>query len=423
MRFLFAMLGARLHYLTPRTIEEAGMLEVFHTDLCAVKGSGRLASALAPRGLGPRGLRRLMGRIPRGIPAGKIVTHEDIGWRYALRRTRRMTTRQAADLHLWAGREFCRRVLAAGFGSSDTIYVFNTAALELSTAARKRGLRVVHEQTIPPKKIEVELLAEEHRRFPGVATAHQDDGAWTETIEREIEELRLADLIICGSEFTRQSVASFGVDPARVAPIPNASDFPPLLEDPRRDRPPGPMRVLFVGEVGLRKGAHYFIEALRGFGRGEVVGRLVGTISLSPAFRDAMPRNVELTGPIPRSEMRAQFDWADVFCLPSLCEGSPIAICEALARGLPVITTPHADSLIRDGHNGRVVPIRDSAAIAQAIRSLADPAERRELGMRSSREAPPPYSFEAYRANLLRSLTRLGGTPDESPWRGDAPRG
>ncbi len=384
------------------------MLEVFHTDLCAVKGTGRAAAALLPEGRGPRGLRRLMGRVPRGIPTAKIVTHEDIGWRYALRRTRPMTARQAADLHLWAGREFCRRVLASGFGKADTVYVFNTAALELSQAARRLGLRVVHEQTIPPKKVEVELLAEEHRRFPGVATARQDDAAWEETIDREIEELRLADLVVCGSEFTRQGIAAFGVDPARVAPIPNAADFPPLDSDPRGDREPGPLRILFVGEVGLRKGAHYLAEALREFAPSEVAGRLVGTVSLSREYREALPPNVELTGPIPRSEMRAQFDWADVFCLPSLCEGSPIAICEALARGLPVITTPHADSLIRDGHNGRVVPIRDAPAIAEAIRSLTEPSVRRELGMRSSRETPPPESFEAYRAPLLHALRALG---------------
>ena len=68
------------------------------------------------------------------------------------------------------------------------------------------------------------------------------------------------------------------------------------------------------------------------------------------------------------------------------------------------MTTPHADSLVVDGYNGRVVPIRDAAAIAEAIRSLADPDVRQEMGLRSSREFPPRYSFEAYTRNLLAAI-------------------
>jgi len=403
-RILLAMLGARLHYMTPRTLAEAGVLESFHTDICAAKGSGRLMASLIPAGVGPRGLRRLRGRIPDGIPTERIHTHELLGWKYALRRTRPLTARQAAELHLAVGKKFCNRVIQSGFGAADSVFVYNTAALEISREARKRGLPVLHEQTIPPKNVELELLGEEFEKYPEIQYARRDDGAWKELIDREIEELQIADLILCGSEFVKQTIVRQGVDPDRVLAVPNTALFQPPPEDARRNRPKDQLRVLFVGEVGLRKGAHYLVEALRALESEGVVGRFVGTVAFTQEYRSKLPKNVEFTGAIPRAEMLEQFLWADVFSLPSLCEGSPIAICEALASGLPVITTPHADSIVRDGHNGRVVPIRDSVAIIEAIRSLKPADYREQLGHASLKENPPPYSPAAYTRNLLGAL-------------------
>jgi glycosyltransferase involved in cell wall biosynthesis len=73
--------------------------------------------------------------------------------------------------------------------------------------------------------------------------------------------------------------------------------------------------------------------------------------------------------------MAGHYRWADVFVLPSVCEGSATVCYEALAAGLPVITTPHAGSVVRDGLDGYIVPIRDSGAIAQKLERLASDPE------------------------------------------------
>jgi glycosyltransferase involved in cell wall biosynthesis len=64
------------------------------------------------------------------------------------------------------------------------------------------------------------------------------------------------------------------------------------------------------------------------------------------------------------------YRWADVLVLPSICEGSATVIYEGLACGLPVITTPNAGSVVRDGREGFIVPIRDADAIANALEQL-----------------------------------------------------
>ena len=65
-----------------------------------------------------------------------------------------------------------------------------------------------------------------------------------------------------------------------------------------------------------------------------------------------------------------EFRQADVFVLPTLAEGSAEVINEALGAGIPVVTTPAAGSVVRDGIEGRIVPERDPAALAAAIDEL-----------------------------------------------------
>ena len=61
---------------------------------------------------------------------------------------------------------------------------------------------------------------------------------------------------------------------------------------------------------------------------------------------------MELAGPVPRSVVAEHYAWADVFLLPSVCEGSATATYEAIASGIPVICTPNAGSVIEDGRQG-----------------------------------------------------------------------
>ena len=82
--------------------------------------------------------------------------------------------------------------------------------------------------------------------------------------------------------------------------------------------------------------------------------------------------------------MAKHYQWADVFVLPSICEGSATVIYEAIGYGLPVVTTPNAGSVVRDGVEGFVVPIRDVAAIIQSLDRLSsDPQLRLEMSHRA----------------------------------------
>jgi len=83
-----------------------------------------------------------------------------------------------------------------------------------------------------------------------------------------------------------------------------------------------------------------------------------------------------VVGNVPRSEMQREYQQAHVLVLPSISEGSANVCYEALAAGLPVITTPNAGSVVRDGLDGYIVPIRCDQSLAARIASLVEDRDR-----------------------------------------------
>jgi glycosyltransferase involved in cell wall biosynthesis len=130
------------------------------------------------------------------------------------------------------------------------------------------------------------------------------------------------------------------------------------------------VKILFVGTLQLRKGIQYLLEAKRLLRTDSITIRLVGPSQLSEMALRQLRREVEVVGPVPRSELASHYDWADIFVLPTLSEGAANVCHEAMAAGLPVITTPNAGSIVRDGLDGHIVPIRNAAALCEAIEDL-----------------------------------------------------
>ena len=401
MTFIVAQLGARMHYAVPRILHTAGLLEHLYTDLAGSHGMLRVLGAL-PDALRPAMVKRALGRSPGGIPPERITGFATFGLRYARRRRTARSPSETTAAHLWAGKEFCRRVARASFGDARAVYTFNTAGLELLHEAKRHGLTTFMEQTSAPSQIERSLMEQEQHDFPGWSPRLQVDSHFQEYADREREEWNQSDVILCGSEFVREGIESCGGPKDRCQVVPYGVECPGLNAERSHDR--SKLRVLTIGAVGLRKGSPYLLAAARNLGS-IAVFRAVGTINCSESAQNLIRQHVELTGPVPRSEISAHFAWADVFLLPSLCEGSATVIYEALAAGLPVICTPSTGSVVRDGQEGYSVPVRHSAGIVERIERLA---ADRELVAHMSQRAQlraQEFTIEQYGARLLSVLT------------------
>jgi glycosyltransferase involved in cell wall biosynthesis len=358
-----------MHYAVPRILEASGQLERLYTDICAVRGWPRLLNFI-PNSLRSATVNRLLSRAPRGVPPSRITAFNNFGYKYAKRRNAIVRQGRFA-VHLWAGQEFCRRILKEGFGSAGGVFTFNSAGLEVLQRAKQTGLKAVTEQTIAPMSLELKLLNDEAGRFPGWEASTENAGA-SAYCHREEEEWKAADLILCGSEFVRDGIARCGGPVGKCVVVPYGVDVVDRRSDVRGQRSAmgnRPLRVLTVGTVGLRKGSPYVFEAARQL-KDKAQFRMVGSIGVGHEAEIKLREHLELTGPVPRSELAGHFDWADVFLLPSLCEGSATVTYEALAYGVPVICTPNTGSVVRDGVEGFIVPIRDTATIVDRLRQL-----------------------------------------------------
>ena len=266
------------------------------------------------------------------------------------------------------------------------------------------------EQTIAPHAIERSLLDEEQQRDPGWELPVEDCGA-AEYGQREEAEWRLADLILCGSEFVRDGVLQCGGPAKKCVVVPYGVERPlaGATSERRKRTPAEPLRVLTMGTVGLRKGAPYVLEAARRL-QGKAIFRIVGRSALS-AGADAQLRRGRMHRGRPPQRGGTALCLGGIFLLPSICEGSATVTYEALAHGLPVICTPNTGSVVCDGVEGFVVPIRDADAIVDRLRELRQDRALLERWAESALERSREFTLERYADRLLEALSLFDSVP------------
>ena len=390
-----AQLGARMHYAVPRILNNSSQLERLYTDIYAA--SYLKAFELLPKSLMPKGLKRLLGRIPDGIPSSQITSFPKFGLDYSRRLVKARGVSEKNQHFLWAGKYFCDLILRGGFGKASAIYTFNTASLELLQAARMSGLFAVMEQTIAPHALERKILTAEHHTHPGWQEHVSEDLFATEIEERERNEWNNADLIICGSNFVKEGISKLGgpVEKCRVIPYGINSIYQAHERRLKRE----PLKVLTVGEVGLRKGTPYILKAAQLL-KDKINIRMVGQINVLPKAELELRKYIELVGSIPRSEIHKQFLWADVFLLPSLCEGSATVVYEALGFGLPVICTENTGSVVRNGIEGFIVEIQNGESIAEKLEKISNDHYLYDFLSKNARRRFEEYNFKNYSENI-----------------------
>jgi glycosyltransferase involved in cell wall biosynthesis len=406
MKIAVTRMGALFHYAIPRAVHQLGLLGRFYTDIWSGKSWGKLLKGVPP-GMRPDSVKRLLGRQARDLPLDLVTEFPALAFLYGLERRRARSANEELLVHINAGRRFCARIIAHGLPGCDVVYTTNSQGLELLVHARKRGMTTFSEQTIAPFAFERKLLAEEQNRFPGweapLEPAREAAEAFT---AREKEEWANCDRILCGSDFVKDAIRAVGGPTERCAVIPYGFDLPGKKLETRNRKSGGPLRVLTVGTVCLRKGLPYVAQTAETL-RGQMIFRVVGPNRLLPAGLDRLRSVVEFVGAVPRSEVGAHFQWADVFLFPSLCEGSATVCYEAMAAGLPVICTANTGSVIRDGVEGFIVPICDVAAIVARLRQLDGDLSLLAAMSEAALARCDFFSMDAYAARLKTVLTSL----------------
>ena len=269
------------------------------------------------------------------------------------------------------------RWMAERIGPCDVFHCLSSFGLQSHRAARSQ----YHALTVCDRgsmhiEVQNEILAEEFARFG----AHFP-GIDARIVDRELEEYALCDLITTPSSSALRSFVEKGIPREKLRLNPYGVDLAMFHREPKRD---GTFRVLFVGSLSLRKGLPYLFEAMAGLHLDDAELCLIGT--LEPEMQSIMARyegTFHYLGAVARSELHAHYSQASVLVLPSVEEGLALVQAQAMACGVPVISTENtgAADLFSDGVEGFIVPIRDAGAIREKILTLYEnPAMREQMG-------------------------------------------
>ena len=313
---------------------------------------------------------------------------------------------RVAKIMHWRNRRFDKSVAASlRLHPPDLVIGQDTSALATIRAAKSSGTISLLHQMIGHLAIGERILREEAVLQPAWADSlHADAPAWL--IEQCRSEALEADHVVASSDYVRNTLIQIGTPEHRIHWLPygvNTERFRPAATS----RPKGRFQLLYVGQISQRKGLSYLLEAVKQIGDPSIelvlVGGIVGAGKGLVAY-DGLYRHVRN---VPHHEVIALFQGADAFVYPSLHEGSALAIYEALACGLPVITTENAGSVVRNGIEGAIVPIRDVDALAAQILTLRDDAGLRQDMARAARARAEDFTWARYRERLEAILDNI----------------
>ncbi len=399
-------MGARMHYAVPRVLMHSNMLAKFYTDFYFFQGGSGQAFDKFIKILPGRIGNRISSRRSHELPDSLIRANQWLGVEYAIaRQLVRNQTRLDKVLSAYNSR-FAEWVGKGDLEGIDTIYAVNGAALELFEIAMRHNIRCILEQVIAPYSVLDRLLQEEYVLWSGWEE-NTPESYGQEMSLRESQEWEVSDKIVAGSYFVVDGLVSCGVPVDRCSVLPYAIDvnkYVPKTVKTNRAKA-DPLKILFLGTVTLRKGIQYLYEALRMLDRQSIIVKVAGKNLLGSEATRKLQDHCTLLGRVPRSHADELFQWADLLVLPSICEGSALVTYEALSSGLPVITTPNAGSVVRDGVDGFIVPIRDSEALASVLESvLHEPEMLISMSQAARQHAVQELSLEAYQERLVRAI-------------------
>ncbi len=269
----------------------------------------------------------------------------------------------------------------------------------LADELARQGVTHLHNH-IAKASCTVAMLASDLSEIPYSFTIHGPDIFFEPRHWRIDEKAARAAFVACISDFCRSQLMCFaaqdhwdrfhiihcGVDPARYAPAPHDGQ-----------------ELLFVGRLAAVKGVPVLLEALRGLPDGwhlTVIGDGPDRAALEEQAK-GLP--VDFVGYKSQAEVAEALSRTDLFVLPSFAEGVPVVLMEAMASGVPVVTTRIAGvpELVEDGTHGWLVPPGDADTLCTALtEGLHDPQRRKAMGAAARARVAEAFDMTAEAARL-----------------------
>ncbi|WP_435151295.1 glycosyltransferase family 4 protein [Candidatus Pelagibacter bacterium nBUS_44] len=211
------------------------------------------------------------------------------------------------------------------------------------------------------------ILEEEYKKF-----SIKREVINKEVIEKELREYELADYIMVPSLFAKKTFLEFGVKEEKIICIPYGVD---LKEFNKNQKIHNNFIILNVGQISLRKGSYYLLKAFMDLNLKDCELHFVGNIdfdmkNIIGQFKKN--KNIKFFNHVPQNKLKNFYNNSDIFVIPSIEEGMAVVQLQAMACGLPVISTTNSggSDIIDENENGYVIKIRDIEQLKKKISYL-----------------------------------------------------
>lgn len=288
----------------------------------------------------------------------------------------------------------------------DAIYAYEDGAERTFKAAKQQKALKIYELPLGYYLGVGKELERAHKERPSLNHLSKTEPSWKQ--QRKDTELDLADVIVVPCRWAKQSLKhSKGHSRKPVLLIPYGT--PAIETSSRTVQPEGAFTVLFAGQIGLRKGVPHLIEAWERLRLKNAKLLLAGSMRLGDDYLNRHGASFEYLGTMPRIDLLNVMKGAELFVFPSLAEGFGLVIGEAMAAGVPVLTTYNTGGteLITDGEEGWCVPAHDVEALSGRIEwAYHHRDELYEMG-RKARYRAEQWTWADYRRELTDQLSQF----------------
>jgi glycogen synthase len=293
----------------------------------------------------------------------------------------------------------------------------------IATEHARAPFCVLHAQYGYPPGLAV-LEAGRRLGLPSVVSVQGGDGHWVGSCcQTHRDAMRIvldhANAVLIGSaSFRDEVVERLGADPARFTIVPGGVDVERFT--PREDRGrDGDVTFIYHGRVDRRKGVLDLVDAVEGLARARVVISGIGPDLDAAVERARGMSHVRFTGYAGYDDAPAILRQGDVFVSPTYAEGFSNTILEAMATGLPTVST-HSVGVVdclRDGDNALLVDPGDVPALRSAlVRLRDDDALRKRLAATALAEVRERYTWSGVASQIARVYRDVAGNPADHDW-------
>jgi glycosyltransferase involved in cell wall biosynthesis len=317
-------------------------------------------------------------------------------WRRQRTWLRYMHGRYQYQLDARFGRWLASELRAVPF---DAGYFFTQIARESLIDAREKGARTILDNPNGHIRDFREKLCHEFERWIGWPYWGHPTDAMVRRVE---EEYRLADVVRVSSTWARSSLVAGGVDESKIVVVPQTIDTNRFRPAAERRTATGPLRIAFAGSFTVGKGFQYLLRAIARIGAKHFSVSMVGATG-DPWCRRLLAdlgRGLDIMHA--PGDPVAAYQSAELFVLPTVHDGFGLVVAEAMACGLPVVTTDccGASETIEPDRTGWIVAAGDEDALAAALdRALSRRAILAQMGA-CARQTAVRLNDESHRRRL-----------------------